>query len=181
MFHHCFAGQRQSVSHQPYEPGAEAEQHLASKGNEDITKLGNSRGKMPETAILDNDQDFQAGKVSECASQWAKITLNFRILSDIRGYKLTFSSLPTQDKPTRFTIFKNRKQFILDEISRLLDKGVIVRATHCEWEFVSQHFRMETFMTTLSLVTPGCAFLSFDFSDISLMQHISTPQEIFKF
>ena len=191
-------------SHQPEGPGTEAESYLESRSEEDTVEVGKSWEKMPETAILDDDREFQAGKVSKCASQWAKTTSDFRILSDIRGYKLAFSSLPTQDKPMAELPFsKTEKQFISDDISRLLDKGVIVRVTHCQGEFVSniflrekqepgnfrmilnlkhlnkhvekQHFKMETFMTTLALVTPGWSFLSFDFSDTDYSCSIFQP------
>ena len=199
---------------QGQEPGA-TPQHQGTNEAQDQPKLDKEVGKFPmkckKTGLSKGKQEFQAGSVSNCAAEWAKITSDFRILSNIRGYKLEFNSLPIQDRPMAELPFsKIEKQFIKEEICRLLDKGVIVKAAHCEGEFVSniflrekqepgnfrmilnlkhlnkyvdkKHFKMKTFMTTLSLVTPGCSFLSFDFADAYYSCSIFPPhRKYFRF
>lgn len=87
----------------------------------------------------------------------------------------------------------DERRFLRAEIGALLKKDVLVRAQHVEGEFISnvflvekhekgqyrmilnlkhlnkfmekKHFKMDTLLSTLSLVTPGCTFRSFDFSD----------------
>ena len=88
---------------------------------------------------------------------------------------------------------EHERDFLRREIARLLQKRVLVKAVHVPGEFVSnvflvekqekeqfrmilnlkhlnkfvekKHFKMDTLLTTLALVVPGCRFMSFDFSD----------------
>ena len=137
---------------------------------------------------------FQAGRVSNCVEEWAKITSDRLILNDIRNFKLQFIKPPTQQYPLPELRFSPAEQnFLRSEIASLLDKNVLERAEHVPGEFISNiflrekrekgkyrmilnlkhlnksvekiHFKMDTLMSTLALVTPGCSFLSFDFSD----------------
>ena len=137
--------------------------------------------------------DFIAGRVSSCVDAWAKITSDPHILKNIRSYKLEFTEPPIQVRPLpeiRFS--EGERAFVRKEIIELLGKKVLTRA-HESGEFVSiiflrekrekgkyrmilnlkhlnkyiekKHFKMETLQTTLALITPGCTFMSFDFSD----------------
>ena len=137
---------------------------------------------------------FKAGRVSLCVGKWSKITSDRHILGDIRGYKLEFTEEPKQDRPMpeiKFT--KTERKFVRQEIRNLKEKEVLVEATHVAGEYISniflrekrepgkyrmilnlkhlnkfvekKHFKMDTLQTTLALVTPGCTFMSFDFSD----------------
>ena len=87
-------GQATTVSYKPERPRAETQLHLDNIGHEATTEVGKCLRKMPGTEMLDDNQEFQAGKVSKCASQWAEITSDFQILSNISSYKLEFVSLP---------------------------------------------------------------------------------------
>ena len=88
---------------------------------------------------------------------------------------------------------KTERKFVRQEIRNLKEKEVLVEATHVAEEYISniflrekrepgkyrmilnlkhlnkfvdkKHFKMDTLQTTLALVTPGCTFMSFDFSD----------------
>ena len=151
----------------------------------------------PELANIDISVwgiDFKAGRVSNCATEWAKITSDRKILSNIRSFKLEFTEPPFQTRAIPELRFSElEKNFLRTEIQSLLKKEVLVKAEHTVGEFVSNvllrekqepgnyrmilnlkhlnkfvekhHFKMETLISTLSLVTPGCRFLSFDFSD----------------
>ena len=137
---------------------------------------------------------FEAGRVSLCVDKWAELTSDHEILSDIRGYKLKFLQTPSQVRPMPEIKFSpEEKQLVRAEINKLLENKVIVKAQHVDGEFVSNvfcrekknkdkkrtilnlknlnkflvktKFKMDTLMTTLALVTPGCFFNSFDFKD----------------
>ena len=137
---------------------------------------------------------FIAGRVSQCVDSWAKITSDQQILSNIRGYKLDFNEPPHQSWSLPEIRFSDKeKHFVRNEITELLTKQVLKKAKHTQGEFVSNiflrekrekgkyrmilnlkhlnkyvdkiNFKMDTLQTTLALITPGCTFLSFDFSD----------------
>ena len=137
---------------------------------------------------------FEAGRVSLCVEKWAELTSDHEILSDIRGYKLKFLQTPSQARPMPEIKFSpEEKVLVRAEINKLLANKVIVKVQHIEGEFVSNvfcrekkdkdkkrtilnlknlnkflvktKFKMDTLMTTLALVTPGCFFNSFDFKD----------------
>ena len=100
---------------QGQEPGA-TPQHQGTNEAQDQPKLDKEVGKFPmkckKTGQSKGKQEFQAGNVS--AAEWVKITSDFRILSNIRGYKLKFfNSLPIQDWPMAELPFSGiEKQFI---------------------------------------------------------------------
>ena len=137
---------------------------------------------------------FQASRVSQCVEEWAKITSDPMILKNIKGFQLDFTKPPQQDRPLHEIRFSEQEnKFVRTEISALLQKGVLVKAKHVAGEFVSniflrekrekgqyrmilnlkhlnkfvekQHFKMDTLQSTLALITPGCIFMSFNFSD----------------
>ena len=137
---------------------------------------------------------FQAGRVSQCLAKWHTLTTDPKILADVRGHKIEFASEPYQNRPARELRFSNKERsFLKKEIETLLKKGVITRVRHEEGEYISniflrekrdsekhrmilnlkqlnkhaekRHFKMDTLLSALALVTPGCYFLSFDFSD----------------
>ena len=116
------------------------------------------------------------------------------ILKNIKGFQLDITKPPQQDRPLHEIRFSEQEnKFVRTEISALLQKRVLVKAKHVAGEFVSniflrekrekgqyrmilnlkhlnkfvdkQHFKMDTLQSTLALITPGCTFMSFDFSD----------------
>ena len=152
--------------------------------------------------------NFKSGRVSECVDAWAKITSDRFILNDIRDFKLSFTCPPTQERPLpelRFT--PAEREFIRSEMTALLNKNVLIKAEHAPGEFISNiflrekkekgkyrmilnlkylnknvekiHFKMDTLWSTLALVTPGCSFLSFDFSDAYYSCRVFPPHRKF--
>ena len=157
-------------------------------------EVGEYEADMQELNLDHWGPEFKAGRVSACIDEWAKISSDYKILSGIRGYKLEFLEPPVQTRAMPEIKFsKQERDFVRKEIKELLQKEVIVQAEHTDGEFISniflrekqekgkfrmilnlkhlnkyiekQHFKMETFLQTLALITPGCRLISFDFSD----------------
>ena len=160
----------------------------------EVPEVGEYPPQLPKIDISVWGTDFKAGRVSKCAAQWATITSDHKILSHIRNFKLDFKEPPFQVRAMpELRFFEVERDFLKTEIQSLLQKEVLVTAKHTAGEFVSNvflrekqepghyrmilnlkhlnkfvekhHFKIETLISTLSLVTPGCSFLSFDFSD----------------
>ena len=148
---------------------------------------------------------FEAGRVSKCSEKWAGITSDCHVLSGIRNYKLEFTELPIQDRPMPELRFNEvEKEFVREEIKILLGKKVLVKTRHVPGEIISNiflrekkekgnfrmilnpkhinkftekiHYKMDTLLTTLALVTPGWLFMSFDFSDAYNSCSVFPPQ-----
>ena len=179
----------------PTEPGQQCERQEAVRVTTPADNPEELVGKLnPKICVQKWGPQFEAGRVSLCVDKWAEITSDRYILGGIRGYKLVFHEEPRQDRPMpeiRFT--QTEREFVRQEIQCLIQKGVLVTAEHMNGEFISNiflrekkekgkyrmilnlkhlnkftekvHFKMDTLMTTLALVTPGCTFMSFDFSD----------------
>ena len=151
---------------------------------------------------------FEAGRVSLSVDKWAELTSDHEILSDIRGYKLKLLKTPSQERPMPEIKFSpEEKQLVRAEINKLIENKVIVQVQHVEGEFVSNDFcrekknkdkkrtilnlknlnnflvktkfKMDTLMTTLALVTPGCFFNSFDFKDAYFSCAVFKPHRRF--
>ena len=161
--------------------------------------------KVPNDICLNKwGHQYQAGRVSLCTPRWAEITSDYKILTDARYMKLEFSELPVQTRPMPEIKFsENERMFLRKEIKSLVDKKVIVPVEHTTGEFVSnvflrekkdkgkyrmilnlkhlnpftekKHFKMETLLTTLALITPGCTLMSFDFTDAYYACNIFGP------
>ena len=151
-------------------------------------------GELPNIDVNKWGQQFEAGRVSQCVNNWARITSDPTILGQIRNFKLDFTEEPKQTRPLPELKFsESEEQFIQQEIQDLLIKKVIIKAKHQKGEFISniflrekkergkyrmilnlkhlnkyvekKHFKMESLISTLSLVTPGCTFMSFGCQD----------------
>ena len=171
-------------------------QRQRSRQEERLTPELPAEVSVPSVIDLNKwGSEFEAGRISSCVDEWAKITSDPAILSHVRGIKLEFDG----DPPIQFWPMPEIKfsaqelEFVHQEIANLLSKKVIVKATHCEGEFISNiflvekkdpgkyrmilnlkhlnkftkklHFKMETLLTTLALITPGAYLMSFDFQD----------------
>ncbi len=150
------------------------------------------------------EQSYQAGKVSASVDRWAQITSDSIMLTDIRSYKLKFSEPPYQDRPMPELRFSpEEREFVRTEIETLLQKKVIAKSVHQEGEFISniflrekrdknkfrmilnlshlnkftetQHYKMETLLSTLALIVPGALLLSMDFQDAYYSVSIFPP------
>ena len=83
---------------------------------------------------------FIAGNIANHVSDWELITSDLSILETVRGYKIEFDSTPVQSYIPCVNFSKGEEVIIDTEIDRLLNKGVICRASHCEGEFISTVF-----------------------------------------
>ena len=139
-------------------------------------------------------EKFKAGRISKNYDKWRRLTSDYRILQDIKGYKIEFQDWPTQSRPEREIRFsQTEREFVRQEIEKLLEKGVLVEVEHEENEYISniflrekkeqgkfrmilnlkklnrdvehEHFKMDTLQAALGLVTYNCWFISLDFSD----------------
>ena len=137
---------------------------------------------------------FVAGRLSERVHRWRKLTSDLRILNDVRGYKLEMCEIPDQKFPNREIRFSEKeREFLAIEIDKLKEKKVIQEVDYAVGQYVSnvflrekrdkgkyrmilnlkklnkhveyKHFKMDTLMSALSLVTPNCFFTSLDFTD----------------
>jgi hypothetical protein len=116
------------------------------------------------------------------------------MLQELRGFKIEFDALPHQEKPCRELSLNQKETITLRrEIETLLEKEVIVPAEHEPDEFISnvflrekkdpgkyrmilnltdlnefvtyRKFKMDTFETALTLLTPNCYMASLDYTD----------------
>ena len=83
---------------------------------------------------------FRAGNVKKFLPNWQQITKNSEILETVQRTKIPFCTIPP-------SIIKNNPKFtqpetdaIDNEISKLLQKGVVKRSHHEEGEFISPIF-----------------------------------------
>ena len=144
--------------------------------------------------VLQNQVDnFQAGRLAMFNDCWQTITRDRRILNTVKGLSIEFIDLPYQKfVPNEYKHTDEELSYLSGEIQKLLTKGVIVKANWEENQYVSNiflrdkkdgsyrmilnlsklnesieyhKFKMDTFLTALSLVTPNCYMASIDFKD----------------
>ena len=135
-----------------------------------------------------------AGRLKSYSKQWEKLTSDRSILEAVNGYKLEFLAGPIIQKfiPFPIKMSEQEKVAVNLEINKLLKKGVIIECEHENDEFIStiftrpqkdgnlrmilnlkqlncgieyHHFKMDTFLSSLKLVTPGCYMASIDLRD----------------
>lgn len=140
---------------------------------------------------------FIAGRLKYFLHAWSSITSDAFILETISGYKIPFSSTPTQSFiPTNDNFSNNDKIKMQEAINDLLSIGAIQECTEENGQFLSgiflvpkkngkmrfilnlknlnqftdtSHFKMEDFRTVLKLMSEGCFMASFDLQDAYLM------------
>ena len=138
---------------------------------------------------------FKAGRVNTCFETWEKLTSDRTILSNIKhGYVIEFDDTPSQHKPAHeIKLKQDEYNFLKQELSDMLDKGIITKSQHEDNEYISniflrpkkteskfrlilnlkklnlfvdkQHFKMDTLTQTLSLITKNAWMVSLDFED----------------
>ena len=128
------------------------------------------------------------------SSEWEKITSDETILQAISGYKLEFENGPPEqgNLPFPYRLTENERNAVDLEIEKLITKGVISESQYEKGQFVSNvftrnkkdgghrmildlsilneyityhHFKMDTFETARSLITPNCYMASIDLRD----------------
>lgn len=138
---------------------------------------------------------FEAGQLKKHEKQWAEITADNEILQTITGCTIEFegNEIPIQSCESRRMYHNRQEEEIIDnEILQLKEKMVIEEAVHEPGEFLSHiflrkkkngkyrmilnlkefnqyvqyhKFKMETFETTLKLISKGCYMASVDIRD----------------
>ena len=142
-----------------------------------------------------NQPKFIGGQLKNFGDKWKDLTSDSNILDIVYHCHIEFASLPTQF-PFRANpehSFASQEQvFVDEEISKLLNSGVIVQSTFSESDVVSpifvrpkpdgshrlifnlkllnknvsyHHFKMDTLETAVKLMTPGCFMTSIDLKD----------------
>ena len=134
-----------------------------------------------------------AGRLRFKVNDWMSITSDPHIISAIRGYHLDFYSKPMQlCEPPQIVFNDTELSFLMYEISRLLEKGVIVPCNVDLNQFVStvflrpkkngtyrlilnlkqlnqdivyQHFKMDSLQSCINLMTSNCYMASLDLTD----------------
>ena len=93
---------------------------------------------------------FKAGRISQCAQQWAEITSDIHILKAVRGFHIDFMSEegeyiePSQNTPQQQLRYsREEKQFLRVELQELLQKEVISEVDHIAGEYISNVFLRE--------------------------------------
>ena len=124
---------------------------------------------------------------------WGKLTTDPHILNMVKGCKIDFDQLPHQRQPPCQHQLSNKEtETISTEIEKLLFKGVLLKSSHEEGEFLStiflrpkkagthrmilnlkklnkfvahHHFKMESLKHVISMMRPNCFMISVDLQD----------------
>lgn len=143
--------------------------------------------------ILYKVENFKAGQISEHINQWQKLTSDRRILNIVKGDSIDFESSPPVkhfSKNAKFSMEEDK--FIKSEITKLLNKRVIVETHHETNEYVSpiftvrksdggirlilnlkslnksvayHHFKMASIKSVLFMISKDCYMASIDLKD----------------
>ena len=136
---------------------------------------------------------FKAGNIKHCIKEWEYITNDKHVLETVKGCKIDFERTPYQSfKPKPLAFSDEECVFVEQEIENMLDKGVIIPSTHEQGEYISNiflrpkkdgshrvilnlksfnefvkadHFKMDSIMTCLNLMTKDCYMASIDLKD----------------
>ena len=82
-----------------------------------------------------------AGNLANFAENWRQITSDPWILQCVEGYQLDFESEPCQPVlPSQANFSKGQRQAFDKGVLKLLEKGAIVKAQHCQGEVISNLF-----------------------------------------
>ena len=158
------------------------------------TELGNDDSSQAKTvSTIDKPySSFRAGNIKTCLHNWRHLTKDRNIIDIVTGVKLEFTEKPVQ-KQAPCQIFNGKESALVQtEVTKLLDKGVLVGSSHEPDEFISniflrkkrdgtyrmilnlkelnkfivyQHFKMDSLHAATELMTPGCFMASIDLKD----------------
>ena len=148
---------------------------------------------------------MQAGQLKSCLKWWKKITSDKVILDTVRGYKIDFISVPTQNFPPKQPKLQQHEEIALNTLLKeLLLKGVIEKCSHEDWEFISPvflrpkksgkcrmilnlkklnkhvadiHFKMDTLQSCINLMKKNCFMGSLDLTYAYYWVSISTESQ----
>ncbi|XP_043494107.1 uncharacterized protein LOC122519008 [Polistes fuscatus] len=123
-----------------------------------------------------------AGRLKNFLHAWSNITSDPFILESISGYKIPFTSIPTQSFIPMNDNFSDDDNIKMQKaIDDLLSIGAVQECVEEDGQFLSKtiHFKMEDFRTVLKLISKGCFMASFDLQDAYLM--IPIHKDFWKF
>ena len=139
---------------------------------------------------------FQAGRTKSCFPIWRSLTSDHEILATVSGLPIELEGEISLESRTH-NCSQAQQEIIDNEIKKLLKKKVIVKCDHEEGEIISPtflrekpdgsfrfilnlkklnenitkiHFKMETIMSILKLVTPLTYFTKIDLKDVYYTQ-----------
>ncbi len=135
---------------------------------------------------------FRVGNIKTCLNNWKQLTTDRNIIDIVTGVKLEFKEKPVQ-KQAPCHIFSGRETALIQaEVTKLIDKGVIVTSSHEPDEFISNillrkkkdgsyrmilnleqlnefivyhHFKMDSLQAAIELMKPGCFMANIDLKD----------------
>ena len=82
-----------------------------------------------------------AGRIQHFLGKWKQLTHDPSILNTVRGYKIDFLLTPVQFTIPRTINFPAQESANYNvQISKFLEKGIIVKSSHEEGEFISNIF-----------------------------------------
>ena len=136
---------------------------------------------------------FKAGKLAAHFSQWQSLTSDPEILETVSGCKIEFDTIPSLNKVMVHAVLSETQTESVDtEVSNLLRKQAIEACDHEAGEYISpiftwlkkdgshrmilnlkslnkhithHHFKMDTVLTAVRLMKPGCFMASIDLKD----------------
>ena len=153
---------------------------------------------------------FKGGRLAHFLHEWEKITSDREILDIVKGQHIEFETEPFQKYMRSQSNYSDAEQSVIrSEITKLLSKSVIVCTQHEPGEFISPvfirrkkdganrmilnlkdlnqhvqyyHFKMETLIDAIRLMTPNCFMGSVDLKDAYYSVPIAkTHQKFLKF
>lgn len=136
---------------------------------------------------------FKAGRIKGYLLNWGKLTTDPHILNMVQGCQIDFDQLPHQRQPPcQHQLSHKEAETISAEIEKLVLKGVLLKSSHEEGEFLStiflrpkkdgthrmilnlkklnkfvayHHFKMESLKHVVSMIRPNCFTASVDLKD----------------
>ena len=136
---------------------------------------------------------FKAGKLAAHFSQWQSLTSDPEILETSSGCKIEFDTIPSLNKVMVHAVLSETQTESVDtEVSNLLRKQAIEACDHEAGEYISpiftrpkkdgshrmilnlkslnkhithHHFKMDTVLSAVRLMKPGCFMASIDLKD----------------
>ena len=90
--------------------------------------------------LVSATKNFKAGNIAKYVYNWRLLTSDKNILEIITGYHIAFESPPYQTGTPCVHFSRGEEQIISTEIDKLMSKQVIVKAMHCDNEFISTVF-----------------------------------------
>ena len=136
---------------------------------------------------------FEGGRIRHYVEKTKALTSDKEIIQIVNGIELEFETQPFQKQIPRQQTFSEKESALIDaEIQKLLGKQVIYESQHEDGEFISpiflrpkkdgtyrmilnlkslnkfikyHHFKMDSLLTVLQMLTPSCYMTSCDLRD----------------